>query len=78
MKRSEIGRVNRRQCNTGDTVGADMRKRSGQPPKPKIRLINDDPYRTISDIKLKRTDTTLDLSQKAVEGYLLADIRKLC
>jgi hypothetical protein len=31
----------------------------------KIRLINDDPYRTISDIKLKRTDTTLDLSQKA-------------
>jgi hypothetical protein len=35
--------------------------------KPKIRLINDDPYRTISDIKLKRTDTTLDLSQKAEE-----------
>jgi hypothetical protein len=34
----------------------------------KIRLINDDPYRTISDIKLKRTDTTLDLSQKAIRN----------
>jgi hypothetical protein len=33
--------------------------------KLKIRLINDDPQRTISDIKLKRTVTTLDLSQKA-------------
>jgi hypothetical protein len=44
----------------------------------KIRLINDDPYRTISDIKLKRTDTTLDLSQKAVEEYLLAGVQKLC
>jgi hypothetical protein len=41
-------------------------QRPARPPqKPKIRLINDDPYRTISDIKLKRTDTTLDLSQKA-------------
>jgi hypothetical protein len=34
----------------------------------KIRLINDDPYRIISDIKLKRTDTTLDLSQKAAKN----------
>jgi hypothetical protein len=40
----------------------------------KIRLINDDPYRTISDIKLKRTDTTLDLSQKAIKKCLLAGV----
>jgi len=38
----------------------------------KIRLILEPIYYRISDIKLKRTDTTLDLSQKAVEGKLLA------
>jgi hypothetical protein len=32
---------------------------------PKMSLKNDLFLRTISDIKLKRTDTTLDLSQKA-------------
>jgi len=32
----------------------------------KIRLILEPIYYRISDIKLKRTDTTLDLSQKAV------------
>ena len=35
------------------------------PPRPKIRLINVVFLRTLSEIKLKRTDTTLDLSQKA-------------
>jgi hypothetical protein len=32
---------------------------------PKMRIINVLFLRTISEIKLKRTDTTLDLSQKA-------------
>jgi hypothetical protein len=32
---------------------------------PKSRLIIDIPIRNVSEIKLKRTDTTLDLSQKA-------------
>ncbi|PTU18609.1 hypothetical protein P175DRAFT_0319038 [Aspergillus ochraceoroseus IBT 24754] len=32
---------------------------------PKMRLINVVFLRTLSEIKLKRTDTTLDLSQKA-------------
>ena len=32
---------------------------------PKMRIINVLSRRTISEIKLKRTDTTLDLSQKA-------------
>ena len=32
---------------------------------PKMNLIIELPRRTISEIKLKRTDTTLDLSQKA-------------
>jgi hypothetical protein len=41
---------------------------AANPRNAKIRLINDDPYRTISDIKLKRTDTTLDLSQKAIKN----------
>jgi hypothetical protein len=31
----------------------------------KIRLIKEATYSDVSDIKLKRTDTTLDLSQKA-------------
>ena len=35
------------------------------PRDPKIRLINVVFLRTLSEIKLKRTDTTLDLSQKA-------------
>ena len=35
------------------------------PRNPKIRLINVVFLRTLSEIKLKRTDTTLDLSQKA-------------
>jgi hypothetical protein len=61
-------RVNRRQCNTGDTVGADMRKHSGQLPDCKNKInIKKSTNSGISDIKLKRTDTTLDLSQKAVK-----------
>ncbi|KAG6664520.1 hypothetical protein CIPAW_02G098700 [Carya illinoinensis] len=39
----------------------------GTPPK-KINLISCDPMGHVSDIKLIRTDTTLDLSQKAEKG----------
>ncbi|CAN1138275.1 Serine/threonine-protein kinase ZRK7, partial [Linum perenne] len=39
------------------------------PPK-KINLISCEPLAHISDIKLIRTDTTLDLSQKAEKGML--------
>ena len=43
---------------------------------PKMRIINVLFLRTISEIKLKRTDTTLDLSQKAC-STLLAIIIKI-
>jgi hypothetical protein len=36
---------------------------------PKMRIILDDSNRNLSEIKLKRTDTTLDLSQKAVTRF---------
>jgi hypothetical protein len=36
----------------------------------KINLISCDPLGHVSDIKLIRTDTTLDLSQKAEKGML--------
>jgi hypothetical protein len=42
----------------------------GPTPGPKMRLINVLFLRTISEIKLKRTDTTLDLSQKATDILL--------
>nr|KJB28690.1 hypothetical protein B456_005G062900 [Gossypium raimondii] len=39
-------------------------------PTRKINLISCDPIDHVSDIKLIRTDTTLDLSQKAEKGML--------
>ena len=42
---------------------------TGTPPK-KINLISCEPLAHVSDIKLIRTDTTLDLSQKAEKGML--------
>mgnify|MGYP004703368643 CR=1 FL=1 len=41
----------------------------GSPPE-KIKLISCGPMAHVSDIKLIRTDTTLDLSQKAEKGML--------
>ncbi|KAB2092815.1 hypothetical protein ES319_A02G056400v1 [Gossypium barbadense] len=38
------------------------------PPTRKINLISCDPMDHVSDIKLIRTDTTIDLSQKAEKG----------
>ncbi|XVF84275.1 hypothetical protein PTKIN_Ptkin17bG0020200 [Pterospermum kingtungense] len=41
------------------------------PPPRKINLISCESMTHVSDIKLIRTDTTLDLSQKAEKGMLL-------
>ncbi|KAG4111445.1 hypothetical protein ERO13_D13G104706v2, partial [Gossypium hirsutum] len=41
-----------------------------EPPPQKINLISCGPMAHVSDIKLIRTDTTLDLSQKAEKGML--------
>ncbi|KAK4399978.1 Serine/threonine-protein kinase ZRK7 [Sesamum angolense] len=43
----------------------------GSPPQ-KINLISCEPMAHVSDIKLIRTDTTLDLSQKAEKGYVVS------
>ncbi|KAK8260461.1 hypothetical protein V6Z11_D13G123000 [Gossypium hirsutum] len=41
------------------------------PPPQKLNLISSGPMAHVSDIKLIRTDTTLDLSQKAEKGMPL-------
>ncbi|KAK8308584.1 hypothetical protein E1A91_D02G070100v1 [Gossypium mustelinum] len=41
-------------------------------PPLKIILISCEPMAHVSDIKLIRTDTTLDLSQKAEKGMLIS------
>ncbi|TYI92446.1 hypothetical protein E1A91_D02G071300v1 [Gossypium mustelinum] len=41
-------------------------------PTRKINLISCDPIDHVSDLKLIRTDTTLDLSQKAEKGMPLS------
>jgi len=43
-------------------------------PLQKINLISCGPLAHISDIKLIRTDTTLDLSQKAEKGMIYAEV----
>ncbi len=54
-----------------------MRKHRGVHQRdPKMRIINVSSRRMISEIKLKRTDTTLDLSQKANCDTLLAAMAK--
>jgi hypothetical protein len=73
-----VVRITRQQCKTLDTVpeihcasteGFDRRD-------PKMRLIKVLFLRTISEIKLKRTDTTLDLSQKACNTLLAINITR--
>ena len=59
-------RVAWRQCNTRDTVEDDHRQAQREVlRRPKIRIIKILLRRVVSEIKLKRTDTTLVLSQKA-------------
>ncbi|KEH40963.1 hypothetical protein MTR_1g040083 [Medicago truncatula] len=43
-------------------------------PPQKSNLISCEPLVHISDIKLIRTDTTLDLSQKAEKGFQILEI----
>ena len=65
MKKSEV-RVAWRQCNTRDTVADDHEQAQREVSRViKIRIITIVLRRVLSEIKLKRTDTTLDLSQKA-------------
>ena len=66
MKDDEI-RITRQQCKASDTVPEThcASTESFDRRTPKMRIINVLFLRTISEIKLKRTDTTLDLSQKA-------------
>jgi len=60
------GRVTWRQCNTRDTVADDHGQAQREVRRrPKISIITILLRRAVSEIKLKRTDTTLDLSQKA-------------
>jgi len=67
--KSEV-RVRRRQCKANDTVSImHAQAQRHRQRDPKMRIINVLSRRTISEIKLKRTDTTLDLSQKATERY---------
>jgi len=58
-------RVSWRQCNTSDTVRKDMSKPSGPSSSFKNKYNLECHRSDVSEIKLKRTDTTLDLSQKA-------------
>jgi len=56
-------RIDWRQCNTSDTVEASICKQRGKPPGGKNKNNLDAKRISLSEIKLKRTDTTLDLSQ---------------
>jgi hypothetical protein len=62
MKRMS-GRVTRRQCNTENTVEEDTGKPGGLLPRDKNKYNLCVDRSQLSEIKLKRTDTTLDLSQ---------------
>lgn len=56
-------RVDRRQCDTCDTVRESIGKPRGNLAEDKNKYNQCDILRCLSEIKLKRTDTTLDLSQ---------------
>jgi len=61
-------RVAWRQCNTRDTMEDDHEQAQREvDPKTKIGIITILLRRAVSEIKLTRTDTTLDLSQKAIK-----------
>ena len=67
MKKEQV-RINQQQCKAGDTVPGSMGEPRGNLANNiKIDLINDKVRRPISEIKLIRTDTTLDLSQRQRE-----------
>ena len=62
-------RIAWRQCNTRDTVADDHGQAQREVHRgTKISIINNLVRRPVSEIKLIRTDTTLDLSQKGREA----------
>jgi hypothetical protein len=62
-------RITWRQCNTRDTVADDHGQAQREVHREaKISIINNLVRRPVSEIKLIRTDTTLDLSQKGREA----------
>jgi hypothetical protein len=62
----KVVRVAGRQCNTQDTVEDDHGQAQREVDRgTKISIITNVLRRALPEIKLKRTDTTLDLSQKA-------------
>ncbi len=67
MKR--MSRVISRQCDTRDTVSSGMRKHRGHRTRCKNKNNLEWVLGPVSEIKLKRTDTTLDLSQMAKRGW---------
>jgi len=68
MKKRAGARVAWRQCHTRDTVEDNHRQAQRDVDlTAKIGIITILLRRAVSEIKLKRTDTTLDLSQKAIE-----------
>ena len=62
-------RVISRQCDTSDTVSSGMRKHRGHRTRCKNKNNLEWVLGPVSEIKLKRTDTTLDLSQMAKRGW---------
>ena len=70
-------RIGWRQCNTSDTVRSSHTQAQRTSPRlTKIRIILILLRRVVSEIKLKRTDTTLDLSQKLLKDMRLAKCSK--
>ena len=67
MKRTN--RVISRQCDTSDTVLSSMRKHRGNRTRCKNKNNLEWVLGPVSEIKLKRTDTTLDLSQMAKRDW---------
>ena len=67
LMKNDVVRVSWRQCNTSDTVPMDVSKPSG--PRTGFKNKNNlECHRSdVSEIKLKRTDTTLDLSHRALK-----------
>ncbi|KAK1827859.1 hypothetical protein QBC39DRAFT_360699, partial [Podospora conica] len=65
QRKSLMVRITWRQCNTRDTVADDHGQAQREVHRgAKISIINNLVRRPVSEIKLIRTDTTLDLSQK--------------
>ncbi|KAG6773798.1 hypothetical protein POTOM_021131 [Populus tomentosa] len=75
----DLGQGTIRQANAivqrkGDAREPQQQATVMDPPLEKINLISCEPLAHVSDIKLIRTDTTLDLSQKAEKGMIDSEL----